>query len=262
MAKTKTLIIMAAALILAASCSIKEDRSPCPCWLSIDFSRCTQNSVTVAAWGEEEIFSERVAVQDYQESEIYEKTVPKGYVNTSVITGEREMKRSGARLIIPQGHDADSIYAHAGTIECFGEFAKDTAELHKQFARVFMSVEIPQGHEYPYTFRACSDVCGMDMRDLSPVEGEFKIDLKLDEDNICMFCLPRQRENGGDLKLLIYEDEEVIETIPLADWINKMGYNWLKKDLEDIYIGVDYAKAEVSISIRGWDDGYSFKVEI
>ena len=262
MAKTKTLIIMAAALTLAASCSVKEDRSPCPCWLSIDLSRCTSSSVTVAAWGEEEIFSERVAVQDYLEADSYEKTVPKGYVNTSVITGERDMRRSAARLVIPLGHDADSIYAHASSVECLGEFAKDTAELHKQFARVFMSVEIPQGHDYPYTFKASSDVCGMDMRDLSPVEGEFRIDLTLDEENICMFCLPRQKENGGNLRLLIYQGDEVIETIPLAEWINRMGYNWLKKDLEDIYIGVDYAKAEVSISIRGWDDGYSFKVEI
>ena len=262
MAKTKTLIIMAAVLTLAASCSIKEDRSPCPCWLSIDFSRCNSGSVTVAAWGEDEIFSERVAVQDYLESESYEKTVPKGYVNTSVITGEREMKRSGARLIIPLGHDADSIYAHASYIECFGEFAKDTAVLHKQFARVFMNVEIPKGHDYPYTFKACSDICGMDLRDLSPVEGDFQVDLKLNDDNICMFCLPRQKEDGGELKLLIYEDKDLIETIPLADWVNKMGYNWLKKDLEDIYIGVDYAKAEVCISIKGWDDGYSFKVEI
>ena len=253
---------MMAAIIFAASCSIKEDRSPCPCWLSIDFSRCTQNSVTVAAWGEEEIFSQRVAVQDYQESEIYEKTVPKGYVNTSVVTGEREMRRSGARLIIPMGHDADSIYAHAGHIECFGEFAKDTAVLHKQFARVFVNVEIPKGHDYPYTFKACSNVCGMDMRDLSPVEGDFQIDLKLDQENICMFCLPRQKEDGGNLRLLVYEEGEVIETIPLAEWIARMGYNWLKKDLEDIYVGVDYAKAEVSISIKGWDDGYSFKVEI
>ena len=55
---------MMAAITLAASCSIKEDRSPCPCWLSIDLSRCSQNSVTVAAWAENEIFSERVAVQD------------------------------------------------------------------------------------------------------------------------------------------------------------------------------------------------------
>ena len=133
MAKTKTLIIMAAALTLAASCSIKEDRSPCPCWLSIDLSRCSQNSVTVAAWGEDEIFSERVAVQDYQEADSYEKTVPKGYVYTSVITGEREMKRSGARLIIPTGHDADSVYAHASTVECFGEFAQDTAVLHNVY---------------------------------------------------------------------------------------------------------------------------------
>ena len=262
MAKTKTLIIMAAALTLAASCSIKEDRSPCPCWLSIDLSRCAQNSVTVSAWGEDEIFSERVAVHDYQEADSYEKTVPKGYVNTSVITGEREMKRSGARLIIPMGHDADSIYAHARSVECFGEFAKDTAVLHKQFARVFMSVEIPQGHDYPYTFKVCSDVCGMDMRDLSPLEGEYLIDIKLNEENICMFCLPRQKENGGTLRILIYQGSEVIETIPLAEWINQMGYSWIRKDLEDIYIGVDYAKAEVNISIKGWDDGYSFKVEI
>ncbi len=253
---------MAAILLLAASCSIKEDRSPCPCWLSIDLNRCTPKSVTVAAWGEDEIFCERVAVQDYQEEGSYEKTVPKGYVSTSVIGGERDMQRSGARLIIPMGHDADSIYAHARSVECFGEFARDTAVLHKQFARVFMSVQIPQGHQYPYTFKACSDICGMDMRDLSPVEGDFLLDLKLDEQNICMFCIPRQKEDGGELRLLIYEEEKVIETIPLADWIDRMGYNWLKKDLEDIYIGVDYAKAEVSISIKGWDDGYSFKVEI
>ena len=74
--------------------------------------------------------------------------------------------------------------------------------------------------------------------------------------------IPQEKEDGGNLRLLVYEEGEVIETIPLAEWIARMGDNWLKKDLEDIYIGVDYAKAEVSISIKGWDDGYSFKVEI
>jgi hypothetical protein len=102
----------------------------------------------------------------------------------------------------------------------------------------------------------------MDLRDLSPVDGEFKVDLKMGQDNICMFCIPRQKENGGELRLLIHDKGEVIETIPLAEWINKMGYNWLKRDLEDIYIGVDYAKAEVSIEVQGWDEGISFKVEI
>ncbi len=178
MAKTKTLIILAAVLSLAA-CSIKEDRTPCPCWLSIDFTKVSQKNVNVAAWGESELFSERIAVKDYLEAESYEKTVPKGYVYTSVVSGERDMQRSGARLTIPLGHDADSIFAHAASVECLGEFAKDTAELHKQFARVFMSVEIPEGHAYPYTFTAYSDVAGMDMRDLSPLEGEFKHDLKL-----------------------------------------------------------------------------------
>ena len=261
MAKTKTLIILAAVLSLAA-CSIKEDRTPCPCWLSIDFTKVSQKNVNVAAWGESELFSERIAVKDYQEDENYEKTVPKGYVYTSVVSGERDMQRSGAWLTIPLGHDADSIFAHAASVECFGEFAKDTAELHKQFARVFMSVEIPEGHAYPYTFTAYSDVAGMDMRDLSPLEGEFKHDLKLGEDNVCMFCIPRQKEDGGELRIVIYDKGHAIETIPLAEWIDKTGYNWLKKDLDDIYIGVDYAKAEISITVQGWDEGISFKVEI
>ena len=206
-----------------AACSIKEDRTPCPCWLSIDFTKVSQKNVNVAAWGDAELFSERIAVKDYLEPESYEKTVPKGYVHTSVISGERDMVRSGAHLNIPLGHDADSIFAHAASVECLGEFAKDTAELHKQFARVFMTVEIPEGHEYPYTFRVCSDVCGMDMRDLSPVEGEFRYDLRLGVDNISMFCIPRQKEDGGQLRILIYDKGEVIETIPLAQWINKMG---------------------------------------
>ena len=261
MANTKTLIILAALLSLAA-CSIKEDRTPCPCWLSIDFTGVSQKNVNVAAWGDGELFSERIAVKDYLEPESYEKTVPKGYVYTSVVSGERDMVRSGSRLVIPLGHDADSIYAHAASVECLGEFARDTARLHKQFARIFVSVEIPQGHDYPYTFSACSDVSGMDMRDLSPVDGEFRYDLTIGEDDIGMFCVPRQNVDGSGLRLLIHDKGEAIETLPLAEWIDRMGYNWLKKDLDDIYIGVDYARAEVSITVQGWDEGYSFKVEI
>ena len=262
MAMKKTSIILAAALVCAASCSIKEDRVPCPCWLSIDLGGCSQKNVTVSAWSESEIFTERVAVQDYKDDGIYEKTVPKGLVRTSVISGERDMRRSGATLTIPAGHDADSIWAHASLVECAGEFARDTAVLRKQFARVFMSVESPEGHSYPYRFIVRSNVSGMDMRDLSPVSGEFRKELKLDKDNICMFCLPRQEEDGGALRLLLLDGEEVVDELPLASWISQMGYSWLRKDLEDIYIGVDYAKAEVSISIQGWDEGCSFKVEI
>lgn len=260
--KIQKTLLLTLTILTAISCSIKEDRSPCPCWLSIDLSRCTQENLTVAAWTDYEIFSERISVQDFLPEGSYEKTVPRGYVNTSVVYGERDMLRSGTMLTIPLGQDCDSLWAHAASVECLGENAIDTAILHKQFARVFMSVDIPEGHEYPYTFTVYSDVCGLDLRNLTPIEGGFKIDLELDKDNVCMFCLPRQKEDGGALKLHIHDNGEVIETIPMAEWISRMGYNWRSIDLEDIYIGVDYARAEVSISIRGWDDGNSFIVEI
>ena len=34
-----------------------------------------------------------------------------------------------------------------------------------------------------------------------------------------------------------------------------MNYSWDAENLEDIYIGVDYAEAEVSISISDWGEG-------
>jgi hypothetical protein len=262
MAKTNTLIILAAALLAAASCSIKEDRQPCPCWLRMDFGRCPPQSVTVSAWNGSELFSERIAVQDYSAEGSYEKTVAKGYVNTSVTSGERKMVRSGSVLKIPVGCDADSLWAHAGRVDCSEESATDTVILHKQFARVFVSVKMHQDKGYPYTLTACSDVAGMDLRDLSPVEGEFRHDLKIGEEGICMFCIPRQKEDGGELRIVIHEQGRAVEAIPLAAWIEGMGYSWIKKDLDDIYIGVDYARAEVSIAVQGWAEGHSFKVEI
>ena len=86
--------------------------------------------------------------------------------------------------------------------------------------------------------------------------------MKLGEDNVCMFCVPRQKEDGGGLRIVILDNGQAIETLPLAEWIDRLGYSWLKKDLEDIYIGVDYARAEVCITVQGWDEGISFKVEI
>ena len=259
--------------ILAASCSLKEDRGPCPCWLDIDLEQCRSvhedrngqdretdiMDVRVSAWNDRFLFGQKVGHEDFGEP--YEKAVPKSWVATSVVTGEEMMVRDGYRLISPAGEDADEIWAYAGHVACFDESARDTAVLHKQFARVRVKISNPVGDRYPYTFRLKSGICGLDLRDLSPLEGVTDIPLERGTDDIMTFNLIRQSEDSR-IEIDIYEKDKHLDTFPVHEWIRALGYSWLAKDLQDIDINIDYAKGEISVKVNDWGDGGSIKIEI
>ncbi len=261
-----------ASALLAVSCSVKEDRMPCPCRLGIDLQECGSAhdgnegggtvrfmNVTVAAWNDRFIFEQKVGHEDFGLP--FEKAVPKCHISTSVTAGEQMMRRDGYRLVIPAGHDADEIWAHAGRVACFGESATDTARLHKQFARVKVKITKPAGDDYPCTFRLRSDVHGLDLRDLSPVNGELDLALERGQDDIIDFTLIRQHEDSR-IRLEVYESDRLIETFPVDDWIRELGYSWLARDLQDIDINIDYAKGEISVKVNDWGDGGSIRIEI
>ena len=273
MNRTASISVIAAALISAASCSLKEDREPCPCWLDINLQECGTvldnrngqvqerpvREVSVAAWNDSFLFQQKVGHEDYGEP--YEKAVPKSYVSTSVVTGEERMVRDGYRLTLREDEDADEIFAHAGHVACFREFASDTAVLHKQFARVKVKITNPVGKDYPYTFRLRGTTCGLDLRDLTPLDGNVGMDLTRGKDDIIEFNLIRQREDSL-IEIDILEDGRTVETLPVHDWIARLGYSWLAKDLQDISINIDYAKGEISVSVSDWQDGGSVRIEI
>jgi hypothetical protein len=60
---------MLTAFVLS-SCSVKEDRTPCPCWLCLDITPAKEYSkdVTLSAWNEGRIFSQTVSIADYPSS--------------------------------------------------------------------------------------------------------------------------------------------------------------------------------------------------
>ena len=265
MKRTQTIAILSAAL-LTVSCSLKENRQPCPCWLDIDLEGCAAvqqenggKAVNVSAWNDRFIFEEIVAQEDYGKT--CEKAVPKSYVSTSVVSGEEMMVRDGYQLIIPVGEDADEIWAHAGHVACLGEKARDKAVLHKQFARVKVKIENPVGDRYPYSFRLRGSIYGLDLRNLHPIEGMTDMSLTRGKDDIMDFKLIRQTDDS-QIKIDVYEGKEKLETLPIDEWIRELGYRWDDEDLEDININIDYAKGEITVKINDWVDGGSIKIEI
>ena len=240
-----------ATMIAAASCSIKEDRRPCPCWLDMDITGCAQHTteISLSAWGTENLFSEKVSVADYPD--VYERTVTKGMVATSAYCGLNESMVQGSRIIIPEGCQADMLKVHTNIIDCTGEFARDSVQLNRQYATVFLSMEDERAHEALRVMEVRGEVCGIDYVTLEPVEGPFRYRTEANDEGIWSFRLPRQKENSR-LSLVTFEEGTPKDDLPLDEWIAKSGYSWLDKDLKDIYINVDYAIGKVSVVIQGW----------
>lgn len=250
-------------VLLASSCSVKEDRGVCPCWLRLDLHPCLDvtGDVMVSAWsgnGDSRYLRDKAHVLDYKE--YYEADVPKGETFINVFTEALDNIEEGHRITIPFGQDFDRIHAYSNHVVCDGEFYVDTVRLHKQYAVVFVKVEKSELEDYPYEFFVESDVCGIDLLTLSPISGEFRYDIVFDDKDVGSFVLPRQFVDSDALTLNIRNKGVVVESINLAAMVRTMEYSWEDESLEDIYIGVDYADAEVSISISDWGEGQKVDV--
>ena len=260
--KITSLVLAAFAVVAAVSCSVKEDRVECPCWLSVCLKDVSdKKDVTVSEWldTKEMLSRETVAVQDYTCTPYYEKQVPKGYVSIAVYRGKTRMNIEDYKLMIPKGFDSDSLYAYCHRVDCSKESALDTAEIHKQFATVFLGMKNSNdGKPYPYTIRVKSDVSGFNLVTLEPVAGEFSYEPEPlgAEKNQFVFRLPRQMDDSFNIEIL--EKGTVIETMNLGKIIEEdKNYSWNALDLDDIYIGVDFALARVTLNIIPWQSGYT-----
>ena len=254
----KNLLILFMSVMMVASCSVKEDRRVCPSWLMLDLHPCLDvtGDVLVTAWNDEgnlRYFRDKVHVLDY--AEYYDKDVPRGLAHISVYTLLKGNIEDGHRIMIPYGQDFDEFYAYSNYVNCDEEFYVDTVYLHKQFANVYIKIEKSEDENYPYEFFVESNVCGIDLFTLLPIEGKFSYDIPIDRTDTGIFSLPRQYDDSNALKLNIRHKGVTIESINLAEVVRTMNYSWDAENLEDIYIGVDYAEAEVSISISDWGEG-------
>lgn len=254
---TALLAIMTSVL----SCSIKEDRTHCPCRLSMDITACSPygEKVILAAWGTGRIFCETVAVSDYPET--YDRGVPKGYVHAIACSALEESALSGRYILIPEGRQTDKVMARSELVDCRGETAHDKVTLHKQYATVHLNVDCPDGGAYPYSLAVKGNINGLDLVTLEPVEGPYSSALQANPDGTSWeFRLPRQK-TGSKIELQVIHEGEVRDTLPLYRWIEATGYSWKETDLKDISITMDYARTHVTVIVQGWE-GISLEIII
>ena len=249
-----------AALLLAASCSVKEDRGYCPAW-------CVVYSDGYVAEGCSGEFTCNVAT-DTRSSLQYGKKdfgsfekrgdlvleVPRNeQVYVDVFRGVDRMELDGAVLSIPVGFCCDSIYAGHGKVFISGEEGETGLPLNKDFAVIYMKVkgEIPDG-EYPFTFRIVGNVDGYELPGGHPHEGAFDYSPEEEDGLLFRTAVPRQVDDSLSLEVYHKDDASLLTRQNLGEIIKKKGYDWNLPDLPDIVLGIDLSEAGFHIEIEAW----------
>ena len=236
-------VITAFALL---SCSVKEDRSACPCLLAVNLS------------GPGPI---EYRIEDSIGDVLHEGTVPRDTVVYHDVPRDRVriIAVSGAALEdgvrIPYGEQSPPLYMYHGIISASGEALKVNATLHKQFCGLTLVLDGPPGDGKPIgvTVRGSVEGIGLDGR---PFDGEFCCPVT------GMSCLlPRQ--SPSDLLLLdIVMQDKVVRTFSLGTYIREAGYDWTDTDLKDITICLSLSVTQITLKLGDWSHTENINVEI
>jgi len=254
-------------ILLAAiftACSVKEDRTACPCLLILDFDNVNRNnldSLEISVLDVDNIIC-RDVVHEECYGEEYRLSVPKGRMRLNVYSFMKGgpcgvLENNGAGLIIPPGNECPPVYMHSALIETNKEIHREEVVPKKNFCRVFINM-VSEG-DARFGLELDGNVCGYG-RDGCPAEGRFSCVPREDADGRCEARIPRQTDNS--LRLRISDGDGILRDFALGEYIIAGGYDWTAEELEDVEVEINYASTHVTFIVNDWEATVSFEVII
>ena len=228
-------------LVALVSCSVKEDRGDCPCYLTVD----AEGAVSVDGWfGARSLFN-----------------VNGGFVDRQVPRGIVDIVASHGRFSVPEGQQMDSLFARRIPVDTDGESAYARVTLCKNFATIELDFKDEDDGRTVYDLLATGTVSGADARTLEPVKGPFScVPEPVTDGRGYAFRVPRQKDES--LRLELSNNGSPVETIDLGYLIAKTGFDWKAESLGDIAILCDLPAHTFTITVKDWDGPVIFNITI
>ena len=293
MAMNRFLFVMwMVGMLFLSSCSIKEDRDGCPCWMTVempgqagyDGEKVGQDGRSPVGAGDDRCVvlrlrgnSDEDAVDyEYQVTEAVrvdvgalEYEVPRGSGGVAAVAfgneipvragyDEKAAGYDGDEIRVPVGEQMDSLYGFFKMYHTRCESVLCDVELHKEFCTVSFTLG-EDGYTSPYRIEVWGNVAGVSAWDLMPLDGDFRFAPSL-ENGVYQVRVPRQVDNSLELVMLEipgqvgYDGERVVvDRLPLGEYIARSGYDWTAEDLDDVNVALDLEMQQVMITVSGWD---------
>jgi len=279
-------------MLFLSSCSIKEDRDGCPCWMMVempgqaghDGEKVGNDGRSPVGAGDDGCVvlrlrgnSDEDAVDyEYQVTEAVrvdvgalEYEVPRGSVGVSAVAFGNEIPGragydgeragyDGDEIRVTVGEQMDSLYGFFKMYHTRCESVLCDVELHKEFCTVSFTLG-KDGYSSPYDIEVWGNVAGVSAWDLMPVQGEFRYAPIL-KNGVYQVRVPRQVDNSLELVMLEIPDQVgydgergVVDRLPLGEYIARSGYDWAAENLADVSVALDLEMQQVMITVSGWD---------
>lgn len=229
-------------VVLLAGCSVKEDRSACPCTLVLDFSDLPVTPVMLSVEGEG-----CSVLQIVHADTLMTLSVPRTDLSVSVTGGA--LPDAAGSVRIPFGEEAPPLYLYHASVSSAAEQVVLPVHLRKQFCQLTLAFTGPPGYGPPFEVEVEGFVDGW-ARDGSPLDGPFSYRLLPGGDGMAVIRLPRQRDDS--LLMHIVFSDQVVRTFALGNFMAAAGYDWSAADLEDLTLNVDVSVTSVTISTDAW----------
>lgn len=240
----------------------------CPCYVDMivdEFVRDGFSSGTVAFSSEGFDLREEISLARYV-PDGFTAAVPRKLLKAACVCGLDKCSISGNCICVPSGVASDPVMSYSETFLPEGDEHELHAVPHKQYCRIDFVLENPMD-DFPYVFRVRSDYSGLGIFGLDPVRGNFNAMVypnALGEYRTLLLRQSPEAELALDVLLPVGVSEfELQYTVNLSAALSSVSYDWMKEDLDDVCLTVDYARAEVSVEISEWEGNeYEKNVEI
>ena len=189
------------------------------------------------------------------DAEVLEYEVPRGSVGVSVIKMPDRVGHDGIvgydgdEIRIPVGEQMDSLYGYFRMFYTRCESVLCDVELHKEFCTVSFTLG-EDGYTSPYDIEVWGNVVGVSAWDLMSVKGDFRY-APMQKNGVYQVRVPRQEDNS--LEMVMLDDDDIVDSLPLGEYIARSGYDWTAEDLADVNVALDLEKQQVMITVSGWD---------
>ncbi|MBR1576738.1 MAG: hypothetical protein IJ654_09885 [Bacteroidales bacterium] len=250
-------------LVLLGGCSVREDRSDCPCLLVVDLSGLdaagwVQAGYTSVSWS---VRSDGFRIEGCLPLEglppelVVE--IPRGAAQLTLLSGADDLCGPDGSLVIPEGEACPPLLAFSAAVDAALPEVTVPVTLHKRYARV--DILFRDYLQDGYSFSLLGTTCGYDP-ELRPLSGPFRVSLQPDAEGFCSLSVPAQAD--GSLSLCVYRFGEMERVFRLGEYILDSGYDWQAEDLEDLSLEIDFVGTTARIRIHQWSKSVYFSIAV
>lgn len=266
----KRIALLLIVMVFARSC-ILEERSGCPAYLGIDFSKTppeVENIILMLRYDDGYTIMDTISSLEFMIP--YEIPVKRGALYLSAYGNVEEMVLEDG-VLIANGKDADCLYTCFRKSIYNDDLCRDTVLMEKSNIGLYVRVLSVPDSTYEVKLTVESGSIGYNYAG-EIITGKFKHEPipyhfpTVDENYYEFLSRILRQQFISDVKLTLKTvskaEEEILLEIPLASKLKEAGMGLPDSDLRDLYITIDYARMSMWISISDWDNAGHIEIEI